>query len=231
MLRYWDRREAGRLLATALARYAGRDDLLVLGLPRGGVPVASEVAGALGAPLDVFVVRKLGVPGHRELAMGAISSFGVLVVSDVARSLAIPEETIEEARRLEGLELQRREALYRGGRPPAGVAGRTIILVDDGIATGSTMRAAIEALRALGAARIVVAIPVAPAEACMELRALVDDLICLSTPEPFVAVGMWYEDFSPTSDDEVRELLDQAGGRPGRRVSPKASPAPKNIPS
>ena len=231
MQRFWDREDAGRQLATALSQYAGRADLLVLALPRGGVPVAREVAAALGAPLDVFVVRKLGVPGHRELAMGAIASGGVLVVSDVAREMAIPEETIEEVRQLEGVELLRREALYRGGRPPADVAGRTVILVDDGVATGSTMRAAIEALRALGAAGIVVAIPVAPAETTAELRALADDLICLGTPEPFVAVGMWYEDFSPTSDAEVHDALAQAGGRLGRRVSPNASPAPKNIPS
>ncbi len=232
MHKFRDRREAGRALANALMHLANREEVIVLGLPRGGVPVACEVALALAAPLDVFVVRKLGVPGYRELAMGAIATGGVLVVGDVARDMGIPDETIQEVMRLETAELHRREASYRGSGPPADVAGRTVILVDDGIATGSTMRAAIQALRALGAACVVVAVPLAPADTCKELRAEADELICVRMPEPFVAVGMWYDDFSPTSDEEVRTLLDQAAGRaPGRRVNPSVSPAPKSIPS
>ncbi len=210
-LRFKDRREGGRLLAESLSRYAERPDAIVLGLPRGGVPVAAEVAQALGAPLDVFVVRKLGVPGHEELAMGAIASGGVRVLNeDVVASIGIPEREIDRvaAQELETLEAQ--ERAYRGRRGPLDARGRTAILVDDGLATGVTMRAAIAALRRLGAAAIVVAVPTAPRETCEALTREVDDLVCASTPEPFTAVGLWYRDFAPVSDDEVRVLL--AGG-------------------
>src|ERR1700680_4995905 len=205
-----DRREAGRLLAAKLSGYANRPDLLVLALPRGGVPVAYEVARALGAPLDVFVVRKLGVPGYEELAMGAVATGGVRVLNDqLVERLGIPESLIDAVAARERQELARRERLYRGGRPPPDVRGRTVILVDDGLATGATMRAAIMALRQLQPARIVAAIPTASPETCEELRAEVDDVICAITPEPFLAVGHWYEDFSQTTDDEVRGLLAQ----------------------
>ena len=191
--------------------YAGRSDVLVLGLPRGGVPVAFELARELGAPLDVFVVRKLGVPGHEELAMGAIATGGVRVLNDaVVGELGIAEEEIERAAAVETAELERREHAYRGDRRPPDVAGRTVILVDDGLATGSTMRAAAVAVRAQAPARLVVAVPVASAETCGEIRPEVDEIICAFTPEPFHAVGLWYEDFTPTSDDEVRELLARA---------------------
>jgi putative phosphoribosyl transferase len=203
-----DRREAGRLLALRLAAYANRPDVLVLALPRGGVPVAFEVARALGAPLDVFVVRKLGVPGHEELAMGAIATGGVRVLNDqVVRALRIPEYVIEAVAEKEWQELARRERLYRGDRPFPEVRGRTVILVDDGLATGTTMQAAVRALRRQQAARIVVAVPVAAPETCQELSEEVDDIVCAATPEPFQAVGLWYEDFSQTTDEEVGDLL------------------------
>ena len=209
--RYDDRFEAGRVLSDLLSKYTGRTDVLVLALPRGGVPVAYEVARALDAPLDVFLVRKLGVPGHEELAMGAIASGGVRVLNDgVVRSLHIPETAIERATRDEMGELRRREREYRGEGPPPEVRGRTVILVDDGLATGSTMRAAAEALRRQSPRRIVVAVPVASAETCAEFRDIVDDVICAATPEPFHAVGQWYEDFSQTTDEEVRRLLEQS---------------------
>jgi putative phosphoribosyl transferase len=213
-----DRRQAGRLLAGLLRRYVGRPDILVLALPRGGVPVALEVASALGAPMDVFLVRKLGVPGHEELAMGAIASGGTEVVnSEVVRGFGIPDPIIRVVAQQELQELQRREREYRGVRPPPDVAGRTIILVDDGLATGSTMRAAIAAMKKQGAARIVVAVPVAAREASKELRTEADELVCAMTPDPFLAVGEWYEDFSQTSDAEVRELLEHAAEIPARR--------------
>jgi len=210
-----DRRDAGRRLAGKLGQYKDRPDVLVLALPRGGVPVGYEVAQALHAPLDVFVVRKLGVPGHEELAMGAIASGGVRVLNDdVVRMLDMPDAAIDAVARDEQRELERRESLYRDGRPPADVRGRTVLLVDDGLATGSTMRAAVKALRAQQPARIVVAVPTAAAQTCDELRREADEVVCPSTPEPFRAVGLWYEDFSQTSDEEVHELLAQAAQEP-----------------
>jgi erythromycin esterase-like protein/predicted phosphoribosyltransferase len=203
-----DRREAGRQLAAKLAAYANRPDVIVLGLPRGGVPVAYEVARALGAPLDVFLVRKLGVPGYEELAMGAISTGGVRVLNQqLVERLSIPDYLIETVTAQEQEELKRRERLYRGGLPPLDVRDRTVILVDDGLATGATMQAAIRALRQQHPARIIVAVPIASREACEEMRAVADDVTCAVTPEPFHAVGRWYEDFSQTTDEEVRELL------------------------
>jgi putative phosphoribosyl transferase len=208
-----DRTEAGQLLAEQLTAYAGRPDVLVLALPRGGVPVASEVARALGAPLDVFVVRKLGVPGHEELAMGAIASGGVCMLNDdVVQALRIPRQVIEAVAARELRELERRERAYRGDRPAPEVRGRTVILVDDGLATGSTMRAAVAALRRLGPSRIVVAVPTAAPATCEEFRHEADECVCDITPDPFYAVGLWYEDFSQTTDDEVRELLERAEG-------------------
>jgi predicted phosphoribosyltransferase len=192
-----DRREAGRLLAEKLAAYANRPDVLVLALPRGGVPVAYEVARGLVAPLDVFVVRKLGVPGYEELAMGAIATGGVCVLNDqLVEHLGIPEQTMEAVAAREREELERRERLYRGHRPPPSVRGRTVILVDDGLATGATMHAAIEALRLQNPARIVVAVPTASPETCEEMKEKADDVICAITPEPFYAVGGWYQGFS-----------------------------------
>ena len=206
-----DRRHAGRVLAQVLAGYANRSDVIVLALPRGGVPVAYEVAKALHAPLDVFVVRKLGVPGHEEYAMGAIASGGVRVLNDeVVRRLGIPAAAVDAVARYEQGEVERRERLYRAGRPPPDVRGRTVILVDDGLATGSTMLAAVRAVRAQQPARIVVAVPTAAAETCAQLRSEADEVVCATTPEPFRAVGMWYDDFSQTSDEEVRELLARA---------------------
>ena len=206
-----DRTEAGQRLAERLVAYAGRPDVLVLALPRGGVPVASEVARALGVPLDVFVVRKLGVPGHEELAMGAIASGGVCVLNDdVVQALNIPERVIEAVAARERRELGRRERAYRGGRPAPEVRGRTVILVDDGLATGSTMRAAVAALRRRGPARIIVAVPTAAPSTCEEFRHEADECVCDITPDPFYAVGLWYEDFSPTTDDEVRDLLERS---------------------
>jgi predicted phosphoribosyltransferase len=203
-----DRREAGRDLATRLSGYAGRTDTIVLGLPRGGVPVAYEVACALDAPLDVFVVRKLGVPGHRELAMGAIASGDVIVLNDeVVRHLGIAPGIIDRVVTEERVELARRERVYRGDRPPLEVGGRTVILIDDGIATGSTMLAAVEALAALGPARSVVAVPVASDSACRALQARVDELICAAPLEPFFAIGQLYRNFNQTSDEEVQNLL------------------------
>jgi predicted phosphoribosyltransferase len=211
MDRFHDRREAGRQLAARLTAYANRPDVLVLALPRGGVPVAYEVARALGAPLDVFIVRKLGVPGYEELAMGAVATGGVRVLNDqIVRGLDIPEYMIDAVTTRERQELARRERLYRGDRPPPDVHGRTVILVDDGLATGATMHAAIAALRQQQPARIVVAVPTASREVCDAFRAEADDVVCAITPEPFQAVGLWYEDFSQTSDEEVRDLLARA---------------------
>jgi erythromycin esterase-like protein/predicted phosphoribosyltransferase len=209
--RFRDRNEAGRLLAKKLTAYANRPDVLVLALPRGGVPVAYEIARALGAPLDVFVVRKLGIPGYEELAMGAVATGGVRVLNDqIVQRLGIPKYVIDAVAAREEQELARRERLYRGGRPPPDVRGRTVILVDDGLATGATMRAAVMALRQLQPARIVVAIPTGSPDTCEELRSEVDEVVCAITPEPFLAVGHWYEDFSQTTDEEVRDLLAQA---------------------
>jgi predicted phosphoribosyltransferase len=206
-----NRIEAGRLVAEKLVKYAGRDDVIVLGLPRGGVPVALEVAHRLGAPLDVFIVRKLGVPGFEELAAGAIASGGVRVLNeDVMRSIPHADEAIDAVTIRETAELERREQIYREGRPPPELRDRIVILVDDGLATGATMRAAVKALRERGAAKIVVAVPVGPPDTCHELEERADETICLSTPEFFQAVGQYYEDFSQTSDEDVRELLGHA---------------------
>lgn len=203
-----DRLEAGRVLAGQLSGYAGRPDLIVLALPRGGVPVGSEVARALGAPLDVFLVRKLGLPGHEELAMGAIASGGIrLINEDVVYSYQVSDAAIEAVTRVELQELQRRERMYRDNRPLPTLHDRTIILVDDGLATGATMRVVVLAVREETPSRIVVAVPVAAAETCDEFRTIVDDVVCAETPSPFYAVGLWYEDFSQTTDEEVHELL------------------------
>lgn len=207
-----DRVEAGRQLGAELnRRYGLRPDALVLALPRGGVPVGFEVAEALGAELDVFIVRKLGVPGQEELAMGAIASGGVRVLNrDAIRYASIPDRVIDAVAKTEQKELERREKSYRGIRPPLVVAGKTIFVVDDGLATGSTMRAAVQALRNMNAREVIVAVPVAAKETCLEFRTIADDIICLRTPSPFQAVGLWYDDFAQTTDEEVHALLDRA---------------------
>ena len=211
--RFRDRVDAGRVLARKLDRYRGRPDLLVLALPRGGVPVAFEVARELGAPLDVFVVRKLGMPGHEEYAIGAIASGGVRIINEEAiTAFGVTDDEIEAVTAAESAELERRERRYRDGRPPPEIAGKTVILVDDGLATGSTMRAAVEALREEGPARLVVAVPTAAPETCQEIGRLVDDMVCAMTPEPFYAVGLWYDDFGQTTDEEVHDLLALAAG-------------------
>jgi putative phosphoribosyl transferase len=217
---FQDRYEAGRVLASRLMQYANQPDVVVLALPRGGVPVGYEVAKALNVPLDVFVVRKLGVPGHEELAMGAIASGGVRVLNeDVVRALGIPESLIDRIAEREQRELERREQEYREGRPPLDVRGRTVILVDDGLATGSSMRVAAMALKQLRPARVIVAVPVASPATCAEFQSVVDQVVCAVTPEPFWAVGQWYEDFSQTSDEEVRELLRRASRLPVPKVA------------
>jgi putative phosphoribosyl transferase len=213
-----DRYDAGEALAERLREFAGRADVIVLALPRGGVPVGYVVARELGVPLDVFVVRKLGTPGQPELAMGAIASGGVRVLNaDVVESLGIPEWAIEQVTRQEQEELERREGQYRGDRPPLDVRGKTVILVDDGLATGSTMRAAAVALRKAGAAGIIVAVPVASRATCDQLREEGNEVVCATTPEPFYAVGQWYKDFAQTTEDEVRELLERATVKDNRR--------------
>jgi predicted phosphoribosyltransferase len=215
--RFHDRREAGRVLAEKLSGYRGRGDVVVLGLPRGGVPVAYEVARALAAPLDVFLVRKLGVPGHEELAMGAVASGGVRVFNhDVIEGLGITAAEIEAVAARELAELARRERLYRAGAAPPEVGARTVILIDDGLATGATMRAAIAALRRLQPARVVVAVPVAAPAICEAFRSEADDVVCALTPDPFIAVGRWYVDFEQTTDAEVTALL--AAARDSREV-------------
>lgn len=217
-----DRRDAGRKLAQRLAAYAGRADVLVLALPRGGIPVAFEVAQALGAPLDVFVVRKLGVPNHEELAMGAIATGGVRVLNEeVVSGLRIPAPLIEESAAREQRELERRERAYRAGRPHRDPSGKTVILVDDGLATGATMKAAVAALRRLSPRRIVVAVPVGSVDAYREIGEIADEVVCVATPEPFHAVGAWYENFSQTTDAEVVELLELSAKTDGKR---KAAP-------
>jgi putative phosphoribosyl transferase len=206
-----NRMHAGQVLAEMLQEYGNREDVVVLALPRGGVPVAFEIASALHAPLDVFLVRKLGVPGQEELAMGAIATGGIRVLNnEVVRHLGIPNHVIDSATKAEQRELERRQQAYRGTREPPQVRGRIILFVDDGLATGSTMRAAVTALRQQAPARIVVAVPVAAASTCQEFQEEVDQIICATTPEPFYGVGQWYEDFSQTTDEEVRDLLDRA---------------------
>jgi predicted phosphoribosyltransferase len=214
-----DRRDAGRTVAGLLRDHRNRPDVIVLGVPRGGVPVAYEVARALEAPLDIFVVRKLGVPWRPELAMGAIASGEVVVINDeVVRGLHIEPAVVQRAAEREGRELLRRERAYRDGRQMPDLAGKTTILVDDGLATGSSMRAAIAALREHRPARIVVAVPAAPASTCQDLQAVVDEVVCATTPSPFVAVGASYQDFSQTTDEEVRDLLRTAAAGPLNRT-------------
>ncbi len=213
--RFRDRTEAGQVLATKLLAYPGRRDVLVLALPRGGVPVAFEVARALHAPLDVIIVRKLGVPGEEELAMGAIASGGACVLNDdVVRTLGIPEAVIHKVAARAQREVERRERLYRGGHAASEVRGQTAILIDDGIATGATMRAAVAAVRRQQPARIVIAVPAAASSTCDDFAAEVDELVCIIRPEEFLAVGFWYENFSQTSDEEVCNLLQQAAHEP-----------------
>jgi putative phosphoribosyl transferase len=208
MTHFKDRHDAGRQLAKQLEAYAGIPNVLVLGLPRGGVPVAYEVARALRAPLDIFIVRKLGVPGHEELAMGAIASGGVRVLNPaILQALDIPEDSIAPIVAKEQKELERREQLYRGNRPESDIQGRTVILVDDGLATGASMYAAVLALRQRHPEKVVVAVPTASPETCAAFESEVDDIVCAITPDPFYGVGLWYADFSQTTDDEVRELL------------------------
>jgi predicted phosphoribosyltransferase len=203
-----DRVDAGRQLAARLTEFAGRPNVVVLGLPRGGIPVAHEVATRLAVPLDVFLVRKLGVPGQSELAMGAIASGGIEVLNrEMIRDLAIPQALVEQVAVKERLELERRDALYRAGRAGAVVEGRTVLLVDDGLATGSTMEAGIVALRHLSPAWVVVAVPVGARETCERLRFIADQVVCVSTPVPFEAVGAWYQEFSQTTDEEVIRIL------------------------
>jgi putative phosphoribosyl transferase len=211
---FFNRTEAGQFLAEPLSPYANQTDVIVLALPRGGVPVAAEVAKRLNVPLDVFVVRKLGLPGHPELAMGAIASGGVRVFNgEVVNALRIADEVIDAVSAEELIELQRREKLYRANRPPLDVEGETVIVVDDGVATGSTMIAAISALRQLNAGRIIVAAPVISGSAYREIERQADEVVAVMIPERFYAVGQWYEDFSPTTDEEVRELLARALSR------------------
>ena len=211
--RFHDRTDAGRLLAANLAAYAGRSDVTVLALPRGGVPVAYEVARALGAPLDVFLVRKLGLPGHEEFAMGAIASGDIrLVNEDVVREYGVTEAEIDSVIAVEERELARRERAYRDGRPLPSLEGRTVILIDDGLATGASMQAAVLALRERSPGKTIVAVPVAAAETCVEFRGWVDEIVCVETPDPFYAVGIWYEDFGQTTDQEVHDLLSAARG-------------------
>lgn len=203
-----DRREAGRALAARLCAYAGRPDVVVLALPRGGVPVAFPVARALDAPLDLFLVRKLGTPGHRELAMGAIASGGIRVLNDeVVNWYGIRPEAIDAVAREEEQELKRREAAYREGRDGVPLEGRVVILIDDGLATGSTMMAAVQAVKQRNPARVIVAVPVGASDTCDTLARVADEVVCVRTPEPFSAVGQWYLDFDQTSDEEVRQLL------------------------
>jgi putative phosphoribosyl transferase len=208
-LPFQDRHEAGRILAEKLAPYRGIENLLVLALPRGGVPVGFEVARALHAPLDIFVVRKLGFPGHEEYAMGAIASGGVRVMNPMPGIIISPQAVATVVEREEA-ELARRELLYRDGRPAMGIRGRTVIVVDDGLATGSTMLAAVQAIRQQHPARLVVAVPVGAGETCEQLRGKADDVVCAAMPRPFRAVGLWYLHFPQTTDDEVRQLLEES---------------------
>lgn len=212
-----DRVDAGRKLARELSKYANRSDVLILALPRGGVPVAFEVAKELNVKMDVFIVRKLGVPGNEELAMGAIASDNIRVLNeDIVRSFQIPERVIDKVAENELRELERREHAYRGDRPKPEISGSIIILIDDGLATGATMRAAAAALKTKNPTKIVVAVPTAAPDTCEFFRREIDEVICVATPEPFYGVGAWYEDFSQTSDKEVCELLDKARALPAR---------------
>jgi putative phosphoribosyl transferase len=212
--RFRDRRDGGVQLARSLRDYAKRSDVVVLALPRGGVPVAFEIATELKAPVDIVVVRKLGVPGHTELAMGAVASAGAVYLNrDVIAELQIPDEAVVETLERERAELDRRERLYRGDRPPIDVAGRTVIVVDDGLATGASVRVAVETLRRQRPTKIVVAVPVGAAETCAMLREVADDVVCLRTPSPFGGVGAWYDRFEQLTDDDVRAYLHTAGGR------------------
>jgi putative phosphoribosyl transferase len=221
MIHFRDRREAGRKLAQELLQYGDSEDAIVLALPRGGVPVAYEVALALNLPLDVFIVRKLGLPGQEELAIGAIASGGIRVLNeDLIHMLHIPEKAIDCVAEREIQELQRRERKYRGNRPAPEVRDRIVILIDDGLATGASMRAAVAALRLQDPKRIVVAVPIAAPETCQALENEVDEIICTLTPEPFVGVGWWYEDFSQTTDEGVRLFLEDAHRRLAQKVSP-----------
>ncbi len=220
-MQFANRISAGRALAKKLDTYANRSDVIVLALPRGGVPVAYEVAAALNAPLDVFLVRKLGVPGYEELAMGAIASGGVRVLNEsVLRYLDISDRVIDLVAAEEQSELERREKVYRGASPPLDLSGRTVIIVDDGLATGSTMRAAVNALKKVRPAKIIVAAPVAARETCESFKADVDSTcVCVMSPEPFQGVGLWYRDFSQTTDEEVVYLVKHAKRRPHQRVA------------
>jgi predicted phosphoribosyltransferase len=218
-MQFIDRKQAGQALAQRLARYRDDPDVVVLALPRGGVPVACEVAQALRAPIDVFVVRKLGLPGHEEFAMGAIATGGVMVMNPELADCNVPEAALEAVVARERRELDRREALYRGERPPLAVEDRIVLLVDDGLATGATMRAAATAVKRQHPRRVVIAVPVAASETCQALRSLVDDVVCAATPEPFRAVGLWYRDFDQVSDAQVRALLDAAWRASAQRNS------------
>jgi putative phosphoribosyl transferase len=219
-----DRIEAGQFLARKVKRYRGRSDVVVLGLPRGGVPVAAEVAASIQTPLDVFLVRKLGLPGHEEFAMGAIARGGIRVLNaDAVRDADISPEVIDRVAERELAELERRERVYRGDRPAVDVEGRIVLLVDDGLATGSTMRAAVAALRRQRPGRIVVAAPVGAPQTCVEIRDEADEVICARTPDPFQAVGLWYRDFAPTTDEEVCASLGRLNPRPKSRTRSHAS--------
>ena len=217
---FHDRADAGRTLARSLHRYRNRPDVIVLALPRGGVPVAFEVARELNAPLDVFLVRKLGVPGHEELGMGAIASGGLRVVNEsIVREIGVSQEVVDHVTASEQKELERREYLYRGSRPAPRIEGQTVIVVDDGLATGFSMKAAVTALRQQHPARLIVAVPTAPVETCAELKRMADEIVCPLTPEPFYAVGGSYADFRQTTDEEVRALIGSAGVVSNKEVS------------
>jgi putative phosphoribosyl transferase len=228
--RFADKNQAGVLLAQRLQQYAGQPDVIVLALPRGGVPVGFAIAQALRLPLDILLVRKLGMPGHEEFAIGAIATGGFSVVqTDLLARFGIEASTLDVIVRREQREIERRETLYRAGRPPLPLAGRTVIVVDDGLATGATMQVAIKAVREQHPERVIIAVPVASIEACRELGAQVDDIVCLQTPDPFHAVGAWYQDFTQTTDDEVIDLLDrssQPSMPPITATRPSASASP-----